>query len=99
MVFVYTCFCKSTSLHSGEAHTLEASCMQDVTSQSIAEQQTDPKRRFLWRYTIHILKSVPCGFILTERSLILMKIRLWRRWIFLENSVRRLCALSLRWDL
>jgi len=54
LLFVY----KSTSLHSGEAHTLEASCMQEVTCQSIAEQQTDPKRRsFVTLHNSHIKVS------------------------------------------
>ena len=47
LVFVY----RTTSLHSLRANTLEASCTQEATSQSIAEQQTDPKHRFF--VTLH----------------------------------------------
>jgi hypothetical protein len=35
----------------------QASCMHKVTSQSIAEQQTDPKRRFVTLHNSHINAS------------------------------------------
>jgi len=97
LVFVY----KSTSLHKAEAPTLEASCMQDVTSQSIAEQQTDPKRRFVTLHNSHInVSTLRLNFDWTvadfnENSAVASLDIFGKQ----RSSSPRALLFSLRWDL